>query len=217
MKNAISSYNNIAQIMTPPRSTLTWEEVVEYVFLADFDLLHEGREDIRGEPWAQPTGRAAMDQHYRLLHADEEIQRLNVEIHRLITYMGDEARFLAIEEGHLQEEGKEGLALQVWLLCMERTRFTDVHMERLTKLSKEPGLMGDLVPGVSICWERHTHVVRVGRDEDIEMLAPSPLPQEEGLADGEEELESDNDGELAEAFLTVVRITHDNTIETGDS
>jgi hypothetical protein len=219
VKNAISSYNDVAQSMTPPRPTLTWEEVVEYAFLADFDLLREGREDIRGEPWAQPAGRAAMDQHYRLLCVDEEIQCLNVEIRRLVTYMGDEARFLTVEEGRLREEGEEGLALQVQLLRMERARFTSIHMERLTKLSKEPGFTGDLVPGVSICRKRHTRVVRVGRDEDVEMRAPSPPLQEEGVpADGEEELESDDDnGELAEAFLTIVRITHDNIIETGDS
>ncbi|KAJ7091591.1 hypothetical protein C8R44DRAFT_647404, partial [Mycena epipterygia] len=32
------------------------EEVVEYAFLVDFDLLCEGREDICGEPWAQLAG-----------------------------------------------------------------------------------------------------------------------------------------------------------------
>ncbi|KAJ7343076.1 hypothetical protein DFH08DRAFT_963082 [Mycena albidolilacea] len=221
VKNAISKYNEVAQTMTPPRPTLTWEEVVEYAFLADFDLLREGREDIRGELWAQPAGQVAMDQHYRLLRADKEIQRLNVEIRRLVTYMGDEARFLAVEEGCLREEGEEGLATQVRLLRMERARFTDVHMERLTKLSKEPGFTGDLVPGVSVCRERHTRVVRARRDEDVEMRAPSPLPQEEEEgtpADGEDELESDDDdGELAEAFLTVVRITQDTSIEPKDS
>jgi hypothetical protein len=198
---------------------LTWEEVVEYAFLADFDLLREGREDIRGELWAQPAGRVAMDQHYRLLRADEEIQRLNVEIRRLVTYMGDEASFLDVEEGRLREEGEEGLALQVWLLRMEHARFTAIHMERLTKLSKEPGFTGDLVPGISVCRERHTRVVRARRDEDVEMRAPSPPPQEEGTpADGEDELESDDDdGELAEAFLTVVRITQDTSIEPKDS
>jgi hypothetical protein len=219
VKNAISKYNEVAQTMTPPQPTLTWEEVVEYAFLADFDLLREGREDIYGELWAQPAGQVAMDQHYRLLHADEEIQCFNMEIHRLVTYMGDEARFLAVEEGCLREEGEERLATQVRLLCMERARFTDVHMERLTKLSKEPGFTGDLVPSVSVCRERHTRVVRARRDEDVEMQAPSPPPQEEGMpADGEDELESDDDDrELAEVFLTVVRITQDTSIEPKDS
>ncbi|KAJ7707031.1 hypothetical protein B0H14DRAFT_3525882 [Mycena olivaceomarginata] len=84
IKTAIGRYNEAAEAMTPPKPTLNWEEVVEYAFLADFDLLREGREDIRGELWAQPAGRAAMDQHFKLLRADEEIQQLNVEIRRFV-------------------------------------------------------------------------------------------------------------------------------------
>ncbi|KAJ7824252.1 hypothetical protein B0H14DRAFT_3469498 [Mycena olivaceomarginata] len=48
---------------------LAWETVVEYAFLAEFDLLREGREDIRAEPWALPAGRAAMDQHFKIRRA----------------------------------------------------------------------------------------------------------------------------------------------------
>ncbi|KAJ6522597.1 hypothetical protein B0H19DRAFT_1224037 [Mycena capillaripes] len=215
VKNGITRYNDVAQTMTPPKPTLNWEEVVEYAFLADFDLLHKGQEDIRGELWAQPAGRAAMDQHYKLLRADEEIQCLNVEIRRLVTYMVDEAAFLAAEEGRLRKEGEEALAVQVGLLRMERVRFTAIHMLRLTKLSKEPGFTG-----VSVSRERHTPVVRHARDRDVEMRTPLPLQQQEenrGDGDEEEEVESDdNDGELAEAFMNVVRIAHDDTIEAED-
>jgi hypothetical protein len=56
VKNAIMKYNEIAESMTPPKLTLSWDEVVEYAFLADFDLLREGREDICGELWTQPAG-----------------------------------------------------------------------------------------------------------------------------------------------------------------
>ncbi|KAJ6566685.1 hypothetical protein B0H19DRAFT_1374151 [Mycena capillaripes] len=220
VKNGITRYNEVAQTMTPPKPTLDWEEVVEYAFLADFDLLREEREDIRGELWAQPAGRAAMDQHYKLLRADEEIQRLNVEIRRLVTYMVDKAVFLAAEEGRLREEGEEALAVQVGLLRMERVRFTAVHMSRLTKLSKDPGFTDDLVPGVSVSRERHTPVARHARDRDVDMRAPSPPPQQEengGDGDEEEEVESDDDdGELAEAFMNIVRIAHDDTIEAED-
>jgi hypothetical protein len=97
VKNTIAKYNEIAESMTPPKPTLNWDEVVEYAFLADFDLLRKGREDIRGELWAQPAGRAAMDQHFKLLCADEEILRLNIKIRRLVTYMVDEV-FLRREE-----------------------------------------------------------------------------------------------------------------------
>ncbi|KAJ6590434.1 hypothetical protein DFH09DRAFT_1306980 [Mycena vulgaris] len=224
VKNTITTYNEVAQTMTPPKPTLDWEQVVEYAFLADFDLLREGREDIHGELWAQPAGRAAMDQHYKLLRADKEIQRLNVEIRRLVTYMADEAGFLSREEDRLREEGEEAIAVQVGLLRMERVRFTSLHRSRLRKLSQEPSFTGSLVSGVSVCQERHTPVARIPRDSDVEMRVPSPPPLEEENggavpADGDEEdVESDDDdGELAEAFLNVVRIAHDDTIVREDT
>ncbi|KAJ7866709.1 hypothetical protein B0H13DRAFT_2236793 [Mycena leptocephala] len=60
-------------------------------------------------------------------------QRLNIEIRRLITYMGDEESFLISEEG-------------LRLLRMERGRFTSLHTERFTKLSKIPGFTGNILP-----------------------------------------------------------------------
>ncbi|KAF8132147.1 hypothetical protein K438DRAFT_1694684, partial [Mycena galopus ATCC 62051] len=62
VRSALDRYNDAAAALSPPRTHLTWEQIVDYAFLADFDLLREGREDIRSEPWAQPAGRRAMDQ-----------------------------------------------------------------------------------------------------------------------------------------------------------
>ncbi|KAF8144128.1 hypothetical protein K438DRAFT_1487508, partial [Mycena galopus ATCC 62051] len=122
-----------------PRTHLTWEQIVDYAFLADFDLLCEGREDIRSEPWAQPAGRCAMDQRYKLLRADEEITRLNLEIPRFVTHMVDEERFLVYHEGRLVAEGERALAHQVTVHWMECGRFNGLQMEQLVKLSKELG------------------------------------------------------------------------------
>ncbi|KAJ7868478.1 hypothetical protein B0H13DRAFT_2351364 [Mycena leptocephala] len=213
VKAAITTYNEAALTMTPPKPTLDWEEVVEYAFLADFDLLREGRGDIRGEPWAQPAGRAAMDQHFKLLRADEEIQRLNVEIRRFVTYMQDEDAFLTREEQCLREEGNEEIAHQVGLVRMERARFTDIHMSRLVKLSKEPGFTGDIVPATSVSRERHTPVTR---DRDVQMRPPSPSRPEDAAFppppdDDDDDLsDDDEDGRLAEAFLNIVRISVDD-------
>ncbi|KAJ7260849.1 hypothetical protein B0H12DRAFT_1013808 [Mycena haematopus] len=216
LKTAIAKYNDAAEAMTPPRPHLTWEEVVENAFLGDFDLLRESRHDIRQEPWALPSGRAAMDQHYKLLRADEEIQRLNVEIRRFVTYMCDEEDFLVREEGCLREEGNEGLAHQVGLLRMERARFTAIHMARLTALSKVPGFTGSISPGVSISRERHVPVAR-DRDAVMRPSSPSQAPPDLEMpargADDEDERgvddEDDEDG-LADAFMTLVRLTNDN-------
>ncbi|KAJ6593718.1 hypothetical protein B0H19DRAFT_916404 [Mycena capillaripes] len=214
VKNAITSYNAAAEAMTPQMPTLNWEQVVEYAFLSDFDLLREGREDIRQEPWALPAGRTAMNQHFKLLRADEEIQRLNVEIRRFVTYIHDEDRFLSREAQRLQDEGEMGLAHQVTLLRTERSRFTPIHMSRLSKLNKLPGFTGSISPGVSVSRERHVPVVR-----DVVMRAVSPeagaLPPAgddgEGDSEGDEEGEEDDeDGSLAVAFDNIVRISRDD-------
>ena len=66
--------------MRPPRHILKWEEVIEYAFLLDFDLLQDGRQDISKLPWVSPMGRCAMDLHFKTCCVREEIQRLNIEI-----------------------------------------------------------------------------------------------------------------------------------------
>jgi hypothetical protein len=201
-------------MLSPPRTQLSWEQIVDYAFLADFDLLREGREDIRTEPWAQPAGRLAMDQHYKLLRADEELARLNIEIPRLITYMVDEERFLVYHEGRLQAEGKAALAHQLKVQRVDRARFNSAHMERLTKLSREEGFTASLSPGVCISKERMAPEAAPSDGEDVEMQEASrrtsvvPPPQDEE-DDGEDE-DADIDGEaIADAFETIVRIAHD--------
>ncbi|KAJ7066860.1 hypothetical protein B0H15DRAFT_925973 [Mycena belliarum] len=67
VKTALETYNAAAARLRPPRPPMTWEQVVDYAFLSDFDLLQEGREDIREQPWAKPAGRLAMDVHFKLL------------------------------------------------------------------------------------------------------------------------------------------------------
>ena len=47
IRTAVAKYNIAAANLCPPRQELTWEEVVEYAFLADFDLLRDARQDIR--------------------------------------------------------------------------------------------------------------------------------------------------------------------------
>ncbi|KAJ7906808.1 hypothetical protein B0H13DRAFT_2504858 [Mycena leptocephala] len=204
VKTAITSYNAAAEAMTPQMPTLDWEQVVEYAFLSDFDLLREGREDIREEPWALPAGRAAMDQHFKLLRADEEIQRLNVEIRRFVTYIHDEDEFLGRESQRLQEEGELALAHQVVLLHSERSRFTPLHMSRLAELSKLRGFTGSISPGVSLCRERHVPVTRevVIRAVSPHARAPPPGADEE-RDEGDDDGDDDEDGNLAAAFTNI--------------
>jgi hypothetical protein len=58
---------------------LKWDEVVEYAFLADFDLLWDARQDISQHPWAMPATRHATDLYFKMCRAKEEIQHVNNE------------------------------------------------------------------------------------------------------------------------------------------
>ncbi|KAJ7819633.1 hypothetical protein B0H14DRAFT_3473004 [Mycena olivaceomarginata] len=103
IRTALGRYNAAATSLDPPRRTLKWEEVVEFTFLSDFDLLQDPEGNAVIRPWATPAARALMDTHFKILRAKEEIQRLNIEIRRLVTYIRDERDFLVAKEEEIRE------------------------------------------------------------------------------------------------------------------
>ncbi|KAJ3552822.1 hypothetical protein NP233_g12786 [Leucocoprinus birnbaumii] len=149
VKNALERYNSAAKALNPPRPTLKWEQVVEYAFLADFDLLRESHQDICDRPWTQPAVQMLLDQHFKIQRAREEITRLNIKIRRVITNMRDEEQFLAAKEDNLKQSDPI-LAYHVYLYRKQRTRFNDVHRRRFNKLKSTPGFTGTLEPGSCI-------------------------------------------------------------------
>jgi hypothetical protein len=91
IQRALHIYNQAAQNLNPPRHKLTWDQIVEYTTLAEFELLRSGaREDIRNLEWANIRNREATVCHLKMLRAEEEIQRLNVEVKRLATWIMDD-------------------------------------------------------------------------------------------------------------------------------
>ncbi|KAF7967190.1 hypothetical protein HWV62_35588, partial [Athelia sp. TMB] len=131
IRTALDKYNAAARALSPPRRQLKWDKVVEYAFLADFDLLRDTRQDISTRPWVTPAGRLAMDHHFKILRACEEILRLNVEIRRVATYLVDEDRYLRTCE-------------------TQRGRFNARHVQRLHAITELPGFTGTITPGVSL-------------------------------------------------------------------
>ncbi|KAJ7799758.1 hypothetical protein B0H14DRAFT_3092767 [Mycena olivaceomarginata] len=206
VRTALMKYNEAAANLDVPREPLTWEEVVNYSFLAEFDLLRDGRNDVQTYPWAKPSGRVAMDQYYKLERADEEITRLNIEIRRFVTHIRDEEAFLRREEQRVREESGATLAHQVYRYRMERGRFDDDHITRLTALTKIPGFTGSVerleVPSTELA----------GREPaDAPLAAPTcstPLGAlliEEDAAEQQE----DEEEESFEAEFAVLTLTDD--------
>ena len=92
--------------------------MVDYAFLAEFDLLRDSRWDVRDCPWTRPAVRVMIDQHFKLQRACEEIQHLNIEIPRVITYIQDEAMFLQRKEAEVRKTNP-ALARQVAMYRLE--------------------------------------------------------------------------------------------------
>ncbi|KAJ6477237.1 hypothetical protein DFH09DRAFT_952052 [Mycena vulgaris] len=200
VRTALTNYNAAAARMSPPRESLDWEQVVDYAFLSDFDLLRDGHEDIRDEAWAKPSGRIAMDMYFKIERAGEEIGRLNVEIKRLMTYVRDEDEFLRREEIRVREEVGEAMAHQVHTYRMRQGRFHDEHRYRLYRLRSIPGFTGSLEPGTAVNKER---VAGAGAE-----VAPSGATPSEERPDSDAE-DSDDEADLMAEQYALLCITQD--------
>ena len=199
----------------PPAPNLTWDDVVDYAFLTDFDLLRDTREDVRSKPWALQVNRVLRDQYFKIECAREEIDRLNIEIRRLITYIADKTVFLTTKEESLAG-GNPRLAHQISLYCLERGRANAKHMQRFAKLAKLPGFTGQVKPGrsirlpaatVKLCEER----VNVADTEEEELEG-----YEEEDDDVQEEDDDDDVEEEEEAYDMAYEVLKVSSDEYAD-
>jgi len=120
--------------------------MVEYAFLADFDLLRSTRQDVHERPWARPAGRAAMDQYFKMLCAQEEINCLNIKIPHVVTYILNEDLFLRKREAEVYVTDV-GLAHQIGLYRMECGHFHGDHIQRFWQISCLVSFSGSIQPG----------------------------------------------------------------------
>ncbi|KAF7342695.1 hypothetical protein MSAN_02027400 [Mycena sanguinolenta] len=112
IRNTIDWYNSVAEDMIPPKPTLSWEEVINYGFLADFDILQNTQDGIQSKPWTRRSYRVAMDRYFKILRAKEEIKRLDIEIKCVVTWIEDEDWFLRKKEAEHQDTNP-ALAVQI--------------------------------------------------------------------------------------------------------
>ncbi|KAI6023071.1 hypothetical protein PISMIDRAFT_106041 [Pisolithus microcarpus 441] len=143
----LSQYNAAAKALG--HRALEFDEVVEYAFLADFDLLRDTCQDISTRPWASPTACLAINTFFKLCHAEEEVVRLNVEIRCIVTYLVDEDHYLRACQA-LYQETHPVLAHQISRFHAIHSRFMPLHLCSLEKISRLPGFSGTLSLGVSL-------------------------------------------------------------------
>lgn len=175
--------------MRPAAPQLSWDDIVNYAFLADFDILRCARQDVREKPWANPTNRILRDQFFKLQRAQEEIKRLNIEIRRVITYMQDEGHFLEEQESLLVDTKPE-LAHQIALYRREHGRSNSLHTRRFEKLAICPSFTGDLSPGVPTVARATLH-----NDAPISMDSDNANDASGGSNGSNDSNDSDNDSD----------------------
>jgi hypothetical protein len=209
IRTALERYNAAAAELC--RTQLNWDEVVEYAFLSDFDLLRDTRQDIRKRPWATPAGRFAMDNYFKLIRAQEEISRLNIETSRLATFMRDEDAYLRSAESVLQPTDA-ALAYQIQIHRMESSRFIQHHMVILNNIVLLKGYSGGQLLGV--------HADEAVDPSEVPSPAPQPAatlvkePSVVNEIDSQLDLEEEQAGEdeeeiVIDAFHHVLQLSYD--------
>ncbi|KAJ3851030.1 hypothetical protein EV368DRAFT_66091 [Lentinula lateritia] len=111
---AITLYNEAATALCPPHQTITWEE------------------------WATFRNHLIMQQFFRLIHAEEEIDWLHIEICYLLTYICEEERVLGAKAAEVEGENP-ALVLQIREYWDERARFNDLHWRSLIAIKRLRG------------------------------------------------------------------------------
>ncbi|KAG1885372.1 hypothetical protein F4604DRAFT_1878101 [Suillus subluteus] len=148
IQTAIKKYNDAASQLHPPRPPLEWSKVSHYSFLEEFNLLRETRQDIRDKMWARPAIRETMRQWLHIQRAKEEIERCNVEVRRLHTFIVDEDRHFT----------------HIYAL----SGFSGVASPGLRKGRVDLDVEGDGMDGI-LAGHQHEHE-HDGDDETIEMI-----------------------------------------------
>jgi hypothetical protein len=209
IRTALDRYNAAALALSPPREVLDWDQVVEYAFLSDFDLLCDAWQDIRKKPWATPAARLAIDQAFKLERAEEEVARLNIEVARLATYIRDEDSFLRAKETEVSTS-HPALAHQIGIHRMERGRFNAHHLKVLGKIYLLVGYTGHIGFGT-----RAAEALTTQKEPQDPAPPPAPPPATGANPIHEEDLEQELDEEQAGedeevgAFYSVLNMSFD--------
>ncbi|KAF7291208.1 hypothetical protein MIND_01264200 [Mycena indigotica] len=158
--------------------------------------------DIQQKRWARPAYREVMHQYFKILRAKEEIELLNIEIRRVLTWMRDDAAALQEKGVKLRDtSGKspekaeqDGLmAVQLAEYASRRHRFNDTHIRRFHSLAILEGFTGSLQLGQAI---KSCRVEM--NDMDIDEQAPTTISFDEVMEKRDEEYGSDDEGDEAQ-------------------
>ncbi|KAG1798562.1 uncharacterized protein HD556DRAFT_1440267 [Suillus plorans] len=147
IRNALQRYNKYAAQLYPPRPLMQWEQIVEYSFLAEFDLLRELDGTIQAKHWANPAYRHASTQYFEQQRANEEIHQLNVEVGHLLTKIRDQAIDYPLAISRLTTENPP-LASELHCRWAHLRAINACHLLRIHQIQCLPGYTGPMSAGM---------------------------------------------------------------------
>ncbi|KAG8700478.1 hypothetical protein FRC08_004676 [Ceratobasidium sp. 394] len=140
-KNAMKRYNEAAAALSPPAPSIKWEDITTARILDDFPILRDSRRLLLSQDWTNPNNRRCVEQYHRLLRAQEEITRLNVEIRRLSSSIADEEVHLPATLADVRGSSPE-LAWFVERLVTRRISTNKLLLRDLDSIRCLPGYTG---------------------------------------------------------------------------
>ncbi|KAJ7216257.1 hypothetical protein C8J57DRAFT_1440557 [Mycena rebaudengoi] len=206
IRNALTRYNQAAKALSPPGPELSWQQVVDYSFLSDFDLLRDPAMSTAVREWGTPAARELLDSYFRIERAKEEIVRLDVEIRCLVMHIRDKRVFLLKKEAEIQETNPV-LAFFIGRYRQEHGRFDASHLKRFARFATKigPRFMADLTPepcDVEAEAEREAQDAR--ETEKVRLQLESETSVDSDVEDDEgEEAEEQRASETTENILLV--------------
>jgi hypothetical protein len=191
IRTAIKRYNDAAQKLRPPRPTLNPKTVLDYVFLAEFDLLCDACNDVHKQPWARPPECLAAVTCFKICRLQEEKLRVEIEAHWLHMWIHDEEQLFMHVLSCLKTTDRL-VAHQVGKLNGEQRIVNDEHRRVLTKLEHQWGYAGICQIGVRLsCMDLRDGVRDQQGDEDEDWETVHRDHKEEDEDDGDDDATAD--------------------------
>ncbi|KAF9440041.1 hypothetical protein P691DRAFT_688882 [Macrolepiota fuliginosa MF-IS2] len=192
--NTLKKYNTAANAMIPRGHTLSWNEVIKYVFLSNFDLLRDCQQDLNVDTYIPYLVYIPIGMNYK-----KELSsclRCWVYVPIVVTHLHAKETFLLAKESEVAKTDPD-LACQIKQYQSVHTQFNNVHMQCFKKLATLPRFSGSILPGVS--HDKSLHTFFIG--------PPTQVAEGEGQAndgsDKEEEFDHDSLHEDLDALIAV--------------
>ncbi|KAG1811564.1 hypothetical protein EV424DRAFT_1327648 [Suillus variegatus] len=177
IRNALQCYNKYAAEMMPPRPSLDWNQIVKYSFLAEFDLLRDSNGQIQTKRWANPLYRQASAQYFDHVRAQEELERLNVEVGRLMTKIRDDTIYYPNTIAILSTEDPP-LASELSWQWEQLLSVNSWHQRHIHQIQTLHGYSGPRWPGTRLG-------AAGGNSLAHDVLAAGSAPTDEGIINEE--------------------------------